>query len=46
VTGRYAAPGVVERLLPELARAYEVLATVRALAHDLASSRPRRCADQ
>ena len=32
MTGRYAAPSVAERLLPELARAYEVIAAVRRLA--------------
>ena len=34
MTGRYAAPSVPERLLPELARAYEVLAAVQRLATD------------
>jgi hypothetical protein len=32
--GRYAAPSVAERLLPELARAYEVIVAVQRLAAD------------
>jgi hypothetical protein len=34
VTGRDAAPGVAERLLPELARVYEAIAAVQRLATD------------